>query len=1245
MKQKERDINVHKGLAEPSSPGEKGQDTSMQANWWRWVTRSTVRFWSIGVALLSVVVAVAWMVLQLSLPADGYGSSFGKLAPYGATVSTDLVTTRSMGQSITQGDIIIAAGGHTIEEWARASLPGQSLSNREWQIGTTIPYTILRKGEEQTVFVTLARLSLADVLRAGTSTYFLVLLILALTVFVVIQKPDELAPHILLVCASATTVLQVHEVVDLQVSLIVHPLLFWSGVLLENFGICFCYAPLVHAFLIFPERKKIIQRYPAIIWLVYLVYPALTLMGALLGEPTVTGRLAGAGWGSTLSMILLFVILGGGIAHSFFTARTFKSRSQIRWIAWGFGTGMTPLVFLHLLPRDLFGQAILSWEMALIPIFLAPISLVVAMVRHNLFDIELIIHRSLVYSTLTVLLSGFYLLLIYLLTQVTQAIAPARDETMTVFIATLTIALAFAPLQRRVQAMIDRAFYQNKLDYQKVLAEMSTRLSTNIILERLVSLLTKELPRRLQIVRTSLLVLDQQGRTLSFLGDEDGERIGAICTDLPIDHPLAEYLCRLGHPLLRSRAEQHLSNEAFTFMQGLLKESVELCIPLIVGQRLVGVYNLGAKLSGISYTHDEVQLLTVLGQQAAVSVENARLYQEIEEYSHILEQKVDQRTNKLQAANEKLEQEIIERKRAEERVRRLLDQQIAVNQLALALGETRDLDTIYGTIYERVGQLLDTDTFIVASYDDETRLIRAEYVISEGKICGVTNFPPIPLAKEEHGSQSRVIHTGEPFYCPDLCNTGVKIKTAYKIADDGIVSKVPPPAEKQQDSTNSALYVPMKIEGNVIGVMQVQSHRLDAYSQEDIGLLSSVANVAAVATQNARLYGEVERELAERVQAEKALQDLNTTLEARVTARTAEIRAEKERSETILRSVGNAIMMLDQTLHVQYVNPAFTALTGYTAEEVLGQRANTVGAAAGSEQVQQSIEFALAEGRSWQGEASSQRKDGRIYDATIIISPLRDAERNLMGYVSTHQDVSQQKALGRARNRFLDNVSHQLRTPVTTIQLYVHLMQRTEMSEKNRDYLGIMRTEIDRLIQLMQDILEMTALDSGKAVITWEPISLPAMIEDAITRGTSQTEISDLTVTVAALPPNLPVVEGDHDRLVQALGEVVENAIVFAGGHVTLQVETVEDEGATWVMVAVQDTGPGIPLEEQEKVFDRFFRGSLAEAGHIPGVGLGLSITQEIIRAHGGRVTVDADWNGSSGEEGSTFKLWLPATA
>jgi two-component system phosphate regulon sensor histidine kinase PhoR len=221
----------------------------------------------------------------------------------------------------------------------------------------------------------------------------------------------------------------------------------------------------------------------------------------------------------------------------------------------------------------------------------------------------------------------------------------------------------------------------------------------------------------------------------------------------------------------------------------------------------------------------------------------------------------------------------------------------------------------------------------------------------------------------------------------------------------------------------------------------------------------------------------------------------------------------------------------------------------------------------------------------------------------------------------------------------MTNVSHQLRTPVTSIQLYTHLLQQEKEPGKAERLLQTIKEETDQLVHLIEDILEITQLDSSQVVIAWEPISLVMLIEDATARYRGRAEASNLVLEVASVPPSLPPVKGEQIKLTKALEEIVENAVTFTppGGKVIVEIGTAEDQGHTWVTIAVRDTGPGISSEEQEEVFDRFFRGSLAESGHVAGTGLGLSIAQEIMQAHGGRITVESEL-----EKGSTFTIWLP---
>jgi len=244
-----------------------------------------------------------------------------------------------------------------------------------------------------------------------------------------------------------------------------------------------------------------------------------------------------------------------------------------------------------------------------------------------------------------------------------------------------------------------------------------------------------------------------------------------------------------------------------------------------------------------------------------------------------------------------------------------------------------------------------------------------------------------------------------------------------------------------------------------------------------------------------------------------------------------------------------------------------------------------------------------------------------------------------VSHVSIHRDISQRKELERARRQFMTNVSHQLRTPVANMKLYAQLMQMGCRPEKMEHYIQVLVDQADRLAALIKDVLEMTSLVSGQAVMAWELVSLPTIIRDVVTLYQSQAEASGLTLAAMPVPPDLPTVKGDQARLTQALGELVENAVIFtpAGGQVTVKVRAVEKEGYWWVTIAVSDTGPGISLEERQRIFDRFYRGSLAESGHVPGTGLGLSIVQEIVRAHDGCIGVE-----SLVGEGSTFTVWLP---
>ncbi len=390
-----------------------------------------------------------------------------------------------------------------------------------------------------------------------------------------------------------------------------------------------------------------------------------------------------------------------------------------------------------------------------------------------------------------------------------------------------------------------------------------------------------------------------------------------------------------------------------------------------------------------------------------------------------------------------------------------------------------------------------------------------------------------------------------------------------------------------------------------------------------------------------KLNKELGREIAERERAEEALARLNVDLESTVALRTAAYVTEQEKSAAILKSVGDAIGMTDLDMQVLYVNDAFTALTGYAPEDIVGKPMYVLMAERLPARDRQVLRHTLAEGEIWRGELAAKRKDGRVYDATMAIAPMYDATGRQIGYVASHQDVSRAKSLERARSRFIQNVSHELRTPVATLKLYTHMLRKDMSLEKCEQYVAVLDAQSQRLESLIEDLLEITALDSGQSIVTWDLVEVGSLLQSVVVAHGKHAEMKNIALKVALVLENFPAVRGDTSRLYQALSEIVENAIVFTPpeGEITLRAEASEHAEQLWGVLSVHDTGPGIKLEEQDCIFERFYRGELAESGHIPGTGLGLSIVYEIMRAHGGRVTVKSQFG-----LGSTFMLWLPTT-
>jgi len=385
-----------------------------------------------------------------------------------------------------------------------------------------------------------------------------------------------------------------------------------------------------------------------------------------------------------------------------------------------------------------------------------------------------------------------------------------EGETVIVFVATITVALAVEPLRRRTQRLIDMAFYRTKLDYQRLLPEMSERLATQVVLEELADLLTDEIPARLQIRRAYLAVLDAREKYFVPVGDESGSRLSA-------EHEVVGYLQRTGKPLSYLQPPADLPLPAVEFLAA--HQDSALIIPLIVGGKLVGLYHLGLKRSGDAYTGDEVRLLHVLAQQAAIAVENSRLFQQTERLFQ-----------------------------AEREQRRLAQ---ALQEAAAIVNRTLELDQVLARILEQVEHVVPGDAFNIMLIEDGiARPVRWQGYDQLGVEESILHYT---LRIADYPTLTYMQDTGQPIVVGDTH------QDPRWVLREG------------WEWLRSYVSAPIQVAGHTVGFLNVDRMQQTPSGLEDGRRLEALAHHAATALEHARLYEQARQELDERERAEEKL--------------------------------------------------------------------------------------------------------------------------------------------------------------------------------------------------------------------------------------------------------------------------------------------------------------------------------------------------------------------------------------
>lgn len=370
----------------------------------------------------------------------------------------------------------------------------------------------------------------------------------------------------------------------------------------------FTYSAALHFCLIYPTTRAWLRRIPQLPLVIYLLNPIVTLTIML----TATGDLQarhGAAYPWSKNIYLVYLALACILLiQAYLTHKDPLTKTQLSWVAWGATIAILPNIFFSDLPILVVGHSLLPPEVSGLFLVVLPISVAVAILRYRLWDIDLVIRASLIYGALTITLGAFYLILI---AAFIGFVGASGANPIVYFLAALVVVFLFEPARRYFQRFIDRFFYRHKLDYNRILADLSRQLSTSLVLDDLFKLLNETIPARLNLQRAQIYLTTlpdpdteeyrhlQQGNLIS-LYQLDGE---------PFPHPAS--------------------------LDGLQQQGLWACVPLLSGNKLLGLYGLGRKKSGKFYNAREITLIETLARQAGVALQNAQLHAELADQARL----------------------------------------------------------------------------------------------------------------------------------------------------------------------------------------------------------------------------------------------------------------------------------------------------------------------------------------------------------------------------------------------------------------------------------------------------------------------------------------------------------------------------------------------------------------------------------------------------------------------------------
>jgi len=640
-----------------------------------------------------------------------------------------------------------------------------------------------------------------------------------------------------------------------------------------------------------------------------------------------------------------------------------------------------------------------------------------------------------------------------------------------------------------------------------------------------------------------------------------------------------------------------------------------LSAPIRIDGKVAGAINLDSMTPDF-FTGADAQRLGAFADQAAIAINNARLHRLTEE-----------RVNRLQLVSD------------------------ISQQTTAILG----LDQLLAESAQALNDAFGYYNALIMLVDDADLVTRAA---SHTGMHPITDLPRIRIG--EQGITGWVAAHGEPLLAPD-----VKADARYFFFE-------------KTAETRSELAVPIRLRDLTIGVLDVQSERLNAFNDTDITTLQTIADQLAVSIENARLVEriqrreryveairQVERSAAPERDPQRYLQAIASNLRrefnysrvvillgndeeralsigAVADANSAELseqeRAYRQRYEVgIMGRVmisGKPYLARDTASDPYFIPPPSKWSIASELVAPIRRRGKTIGVlGVQSTRKDNFDDLDLAVMAEIGEQLGINLENVELNDA--LRRHADELEERVAERTAELQAAKERlQALDKMKSKFVADVSHELRIPVTNLGLYIDLLEQGSKDKKS-GYIRTLREQISRLATLIESILNLSRLELGRARVAFEPVNLNALIEPVVEAFEASADESGLRLTFAP-DQKLPEVMGEPSQLTQVIGNLLSNAIRYTRQG-EIAIETAVDKERWQAILTVRDTGAGIEVEDQPHVFERFYRGKGAAQSDIPGTGLGLAIIKEIVDLHGGAVELE-----STPGQGSTVRVKLP---